>query len=325
MPLLSRVAESLFWLGRYIERAESTARLLDVTYHGRLEPGSADMEGARNTWEALVQTLGLESSYSARGFAWGEEPVVSFLTVDRENPSSIISALTLARENARSVRDYLSSELWIAINRLYHATARGNVHLIMADGLYDFCDSVRHGAQLFHGAAESTALHDEGWHWLRCGVFLERADMVTRIIDSKYHLLMSSLDEVGGAVDRFQWAAVLRSVSGYEAFRRTHAGGIEPQAVAEFLLLHPQFPRSLRGSVDGLLQALDAATEGADLRPRNSAMRLVTRLQARLQYESIDLLIAAGLHEFLGETRAELAGVTAAVSNAFFWSTSSAA
>jgi uncharacterized alpha-E superfamily protein len=307
-------------MGRYVERAENTARLLDVTYHGHLEPQSGEVFGATNTWQALTATLGLDTFYAAQNDTFNEAGVIAFLTVGRDNSSSITMALLSARENARSVRDYISSETWIAINRLYHATAGRNLHLIMADGLYDFCDAIRQGAQLFHGTAESTSLHDEGWYWLRTGVQLERADMITRIVDSKYHLLMSSLDEVGGAVDRYQWNAVLRSVSGYEAFQRTHAEGVDGPAVAEFLLLDARFPRSLRASVDGLLEALSHATEGAQPRLRNPSMRLVTQLQQRLQFETAETLLTAGLHEWVASAQDTLAQATSALSEAFFWS-----
>jgi uncharacterized alpha-E superfamily protein len=325
MALLSRVAESLYWLGRYVERAENTARLLDVTYHGRLEPGTIELAGAINTWEALITTLGLSAQYAELYPELSEQGVIDFLTVSRESSSSIVSSLVAARENARGCRDQLSSETWVAINRLHHATVGRNLHLIMADGLYDYCDSIRQGAQMFHGTAENTSLHDEGWHWLRCGVLIERADMVTRIVDSKYHLLMSSLEEVGGPLDRYQWGAVLRSVSGYEAFRRTHADSIDAASVVDFLVLDRQFPRSLRGCVDALRLTLDAATEGAEPRLRNPAMRLVTQLQNRLQFETRESLIGAGLHEFLFDTQQALGRISQDVSEAFFWASASAA
>lgn len=325
MALLSRVAESLFWMGRYVERAENTARLLDVTYHGRLEPGTIELAGAINTWEALITTLGLSHRYSDLYSEVTEQGVIDFLTVSRENSSSIVSSLTSARENARGCRDQLSSETWVAINRLHHATVGRNLHLIMADGLYDYCDTIRQGAQTFHGTAENTSLHDEGWHWLRCGVLIERADMVTRIVDSKYHLLMSSVDEVGGPLDRYQWGAVLRSVSGYEAFRRTHVSGMDATSVVGFLLLDRQFPRSLRACVDSLRGALDSATEGAEPRLRNPAMREVTALQNRLQFETEETVIGSGLHESLAETQQTMARISQAVSEAFFWATPSAA
>ncbi len=325
MALLSRVAESLFWLGRYIERAENTARLLDVTFHGRLEPQGTEVAGAINTWQAVVASLGLQQLYEESHEGYSEIDVIEFLTVDRKNASSIASVLSSARDNARGVRDFLSSETWVAVNRLYHATSRRNLQLILADGLYEFCDEVRQGSQLFHGTANSTALHDEGWYWLQSGLYLERSDMVTRIVDSKYHLLLDSRDEVGGALDRHQWGALLRSVSGYEAFRRTHAAGLEPNAIVEFLLLGIEFPRSLRFSVESLLASLDHATAGAERPARNASLRHVTDLRNRLQYETVDSLVTIGLHEFLVEARRTLAGVNTAVANAFFWSGSSAA
>lgn len=320
MALLSRVAEHLFWLGRHVERAENTARLLDVTFHGRLEPGLHGVAGAKNTWEALVATLGLEEPFRER-YAVADEPsVIAFLTVDLANPSSIVAALSAARENARSVRDQISSETWVAINRLYHATSRRNLDLIMADGLYEFCDEVRLGAQTFHGTAQSTSLHDEGWRWLQAGVQIERGDMVTRIVDSKYHLLFESVHEVGGTFDRYQWMALLRSVSGYEAFRRTHQPGFELRAIIEFLVLSPEFPRSLRACADRLQEELEEATRGADRRQRNPVLRAVSELQNRLEFETADSLVAGGLHDFLEGAQESLAAITSLVSEAFFWS-----
>jgi uncharacterized alpha-E superfamily protein len=324
MALLSRVAESLFWLGRYVERAESTARLLDVTFHGGLEPGATAVVGATNTWAALLATLG-DDDYARSEGANDELAVISYLTVSHDNPSSIVSALGAARENARSVRDFLSSETWVAINRLYHSTAQRNLHLILADGLYEFCDEIRHGAQLFHGTAASTSLHDEGWFWLQTGVYLERADMITRIVDSKYHLLLSSVEEVGGALDRHQWGALLRSLSGYEAYRRTHPAGLDSDRIMEFLLLSTEFPRSLRAALDSLLDSVEHATEGAERRRRNAALRRITDLRNRLQFETVDSLIATGLHEFLEGAQQTLADVSYALSEGFFWSGSSAA
>ncbi|MFN0145900.1 MAG: alpha-E domain-containing protein [Dehalococcoidia bacterium] len=325
MALLSRSAESLFWLGRYVERAENTARLLDVTYHGRLEPGASTVAGAVNTWEALIRTLGATAGYSATGLPYDEPPVVAYLTVDPGNGSSIVSSLGLARENARSVRDFLSSEAWTAINRLYHTVHQRNLHLIMADGLYEFCDEVRHGAQFFQGTVDATSLRDDGWHWLKSGIAIERADMLTRIVDAKYHLLLDSVDEVGGTFDRFQWMALLRSVSAFEAFRRTHAPGFEHTAILEFLVFSPDFPRSLRASVDHLHLSLDKATAGAQRRQRNSVLGLVATLQARLTFESADSLIASGLHEFMEEARSTLGEIATRVSQAFFWADGNAA
>jgi uncharacterized alpha-E superfamily protein len=318
MALLSRVAESLFWMGRYVERAENTARLLDVTYHGRLEPHAGEIAGVTNAWQALLSTLGLDRVYQGLYPEVTEEQVIEFLTVNRQNSSSMASCIAAARENARGLRDYLSSETWVAINRLYHSTSRGNIALIMSDGVYDFCDMVRQGVHLFAGTAAGTSLHDEGYHWMQAGEMLERADMVTRIVDSKYHLLLEGAEEVGGPLDRYQWAAVLRGVSGYEAYRRTHVGSPEPEGVVDFLILSSEFPRSLRCSLDLLAEALDRATEGAERALRNAALRLITDLQNEVTFTTADALLAGGLHEFIVATQARLRAIGGALLATFF-------
>lgn len=324
MVLLSRVAEALFWLGRYVERAENTARLLNVSYHGRFEATGVDMLGATNTWRALMATLGLTATFEALAREPSDVNVIEFLTVSRDNPASIVSSLEKARANAHHIRDYISNESWEAINRAYLAVSGRTLGTIMADGLGDFCENVRDGANLFRGTAHATLLHDEGWQWLRSGLALDQADMMTRLVDSKYHLLLRSVEDVGSPIDRYQWAALLRSVSGWEAFRRSHPEGIEAASVAQFLLLSTDFPRSLRASVDDLREALDLATAGAVPRLRNSVMRPVTDLQNRLRYESADQLLTAGLHEFIAEVQQTLAEVTAAIRRAFFWSVTDA-
>jgi uncharacterized alpha-E superfamily protein len=223
------------------------------------------------------------------------------------------------------VRDYLSVDTWLAINRLYHNVSRTNLHLILADGLYDFCDSVITGGHLIDGTIDSTLLRDEGWQWLRSGAFLERADMLSRIVDSKYHLLMLSPDEIGGPIDRFQWGAVLRSIGGWEEFLRCHPDGVEAAKVVDFLLLDERFPRSLRSSVEALLRSLEEATAGADPRLRNMPMLRVTEIRNRLRYASADGLLASGLHEYIFALQQSLVRLSDALHERFFWLVPSAA
>jgi uncharacterized alpha-E superfamily protein len=323
--LLSRVAESMLWLGRYIERAESTARLLEVTYHGKLDPAAGSLAGATNTWEALIATLGATSRYEATHETYDESDVIAFLTLDRDHDSSIVSSIAAARENARSVRNLISGETWMAINRLFHTVSRTSIHLISRDGLYEFCEAVRAGTNLCSGAIRETSLHDEGLHWLWVGASLERADMVTRIVDSKYHVLLSGVEEVGGPLDRFQWIALLRSVSGWEAYLQLWPLGPDATGVVDFLLLNSQFPRSLRAAVDELLRSLDGATSGAEPSLRNEPMRLITDLQNQLRFNTAESLIAAGLHEQLADVQRRLARVTESVQRCFFWAAAGAA
>ena len=323
--LLSRVAESMLWLGRYVERAENTARLLEVTYHGKLDPSSSDLAGATNTWQALVSTLGTRAAYEATHDYYDEADVIAFLTLDRGNGSSIISSIAAARENARGIRNLISSETWMAINRLYHAASNTSIHLIARDGLYEFCEAVRTGANLCAGAIRETSLHDEGLHWLWVGAALERADMVTRIVDSKYHVLMNAVDDVGGPFDRFHWVALLRSLSGWEAYLQMRPHGPDTEGVADLLLLNPHFPRSLRSAVDTLHASLDAATAGAERPQRNEPMRLVTDLQNQLRFNTPETLIAAGLHEQLADAQRRLAMISESVQRCFFWTAAGAA
>jgi uncharacterized alpha-E superfamily protein len=323
--LLSRVAESMLWLGRYIERAENTARLLEVTYHGKLDPSASDLAGATNTWQALITTLGATAAYEARNDGYDETDVIAFLTLDHDNAASIYSSIAAARENARSIRNLVSSETWMAINRLYHAVSNTSIHLIARDGLYEFCEAVRTGANLCAGAIRETSLHDEGLQWLWAGAALERADMVTRIVDSKYHVLMNGVEEVGGPFDRLHWVALLRSVSAWEAYMQLRPLGPDAVGVADLLLLNPQFPRSLRSAVDDLHRSLDAATAGADLRLRNEPMRLVTDLQNQLRFTTAETLIEAGLHERLSDVQRRLALIARSVQQCFFWTASGAA
>ena len=246
-------------------------------------------------------------------------PAADAMTAAAVDVAVDFTVATAARENARSARDYLSSETWLAVNRLYHSISNTNIHLILADGLYDFCDGVRVGSHLFAGTVRATSLHDEGLQWLWTGAHLERSDMVTRLIDSKYHLLMRSIDDVGGAIDRFQWMALLRSVSGWEAYLRIHPQGVEPARVVEFLMLNPDFPRSLRTSINALQSALAEATRGAEVRLRNHPMRLIAELQGRLQFESAESLIDAGLHEYVTSVQDVLARISASLYDCFFW------
>lgn len=325
MALLSRVAEALYWFGRALERVDATTRLLTVTYHGRLQGQPVEIAGAANTWEALLLTLGIDEEFRERhGDALTEAKVVEFLTIDDDNPSSIRCAMRQARENARSVRDFLSSETWISVNRAYRDLQTWTPGAVQGDGLFNFCDSVLTAIQAVHGTAEATCLHDEGWAWYLAGSALERGDMATRIVDAKYHLLLDDSERVGTPEDRFQWAALLRSISGWEAYRRLHPEGIWPAEVAHFLLLEPRLPRSLLASVDLLGAALQTATADVPPDARNPVMRSVSLLQNRLRYETADGLIRGGLHEALEGYQTELEHLHTVTRETFFCSVTDA-
>ncbi len=239
-PLLSRVADAVYWLGRYIERAENVARFLDVNHNLMLDLP----QGYADQWQPIVDTTGDRAPFLERYGAATQDNVVRFLAFDPENPNSIYSCVLAARENARSVRETISSEMWQQINSLYLLITAESRRTEPTD-LPTFCHQVRMGCHLIHGILHVTMSHNEAWQFIRLGTLLERADKTTRILDVKYFILLPSVSDVGTPYDDVQWSAVLKSVSGFEMYRKRY-GRIAPDRIVEFLLLDSEFPRSFR-------------------------------------------------------------------------------
>ena len=237
--MLSRVANSLYWMSRYVERAEDAARFVDVNLHMILDlPADATEQ-----WEPLVITTGDEKLFAQ---CYGEatrENVIQFLTFDKKNPNSIFSCLRAARENARSVREIISSEMWEQVNTFYLMVTDPGAEERVKEEAYDFLHEIKMASHLFEGLTNATMSHGEGWHFCRLGRLLERADKTSRILDVKYFILLPSVWDVGTPVDDIQWAAVLRSASAFEMYRKRYHL-LTPDHIVEFLLLDREFPRS---------------------------------------------------------------------------------
>lgn len=313
-PLLSRVADSVYWMSRYIERAENVARVVDVNLHLMLDaaPGSGEQ------WSPLVDTSGDAAAFRLK---YGEEAtrenVIHFLTADAGNPNSILSCLRSARENARTVRDTVSSEMWEQCNKMY-------LSLQEALGAEDFPESlqslfyeVKMGCHLFQGITDSTMSHGEAWHFIQLGRLLERADKTTRILDVKYFLLLPSVRDVGTAVDDIQWAAVLKSVSGFEMYRKKH-GRLTPDDIVEFLLLDADFPRAVRHCLRNAASSLRAITGTPPGSFANDAERWLGHTCAELDYAQVDHFIRGGLHESLDALQSKLNRIDDGVFATFF-------
>lgn len=240
--MLSRIADALFWLARYIERAEDTARILDVNYHVLIEQSH---QPERLRWDPLIAMAGEEKPFQSCYTEANTRTVFEFLAFRQDNPSSIVQCIAKARENARTIRDRISREMWEDINGLYHTVLRFDPAEEIAVGPHRFCDIIKFGSHRFHGVAEATLPHDEGWQFLRAGWSLERAEMATRLVDVQYQNLLDS-PAVAGVPDNRQWMAVLKSVGAYEAYHRHYHSPIEPERVAEMLILRPEHPRSIR-------------------------------------------------------------------------------
>ena len=292
--MLSRTADHLYWMARYIERAENMARVLDVTYNMSLVPNAAESEAA--LWGPALRIAGDVAAYEAEYGAITAAGVIRYLAMDDENPSSIFSSLRSARENARAVRVAMSSETWENINALWLEFSQFFGANLSEGGLHEFCDWVKSRSHLFRGVSFGTMLRDDAFRFVRLGTFIERADNTARLLDVKYHLLLPSDEEVGGAVDYYEWSAVLRSVSAFQAYQKVFSDSIEPWRVAELLVLRDDMPRSLHACFDEIMPILE------QLSRRNSeCRRLAGEVHARLHYGRMDEIFQEGLHEFLND------------------------
>jgi uncharacterized alpha-E superfamily protein len=308
--MLSRIADALYWMSRHLERAESTARLVEINLIHGIEAERALPEASE--WRPLLSICGNEDAYerTTGGDAIVGARVIQFLTVERENGSSIRSCLRLARENARVVRDRISREMWEAVNELWlHSEERLQRPLHA-----EYYRWLRSEVDRVHGITSSTMMRGEAFGFYLLGFFLERADMTSRILDVKYHLLLPDLGLVGSALDYYQWGALLKSLSGFEPFRRRHPQ-LRPLDVARFVVLDADFPRSLCFAVDRMEQAL--AKIGAP-RPAAQADSALGALRECLRDAAAERLLDQGLHEFLVGFLGRLADLHDAVQDGYF-------
>jgi uncharacterized alpha-E superfamily protein len=288
------MADALYWMTRYLERADNTARVLGINLSHMLEAEDVLSEAAQ--WRPLLAISGSEDAYALR---YEQQPVLAanvihFMTWERANPNAIWMSLRAARENARVVRDRISREMWEAINELWLAVDEQRRHPETAPQLATVYKMVRDAVARFHGLSVTTMVRGHAFGFYLLGTFLERADMTARIVDVKYHLLLPDASLVGSPLDYYQWAALLRSLSGFEAFRRAYHAGMRPIDIAEFIILEPSFPRSLRFAVDRMTQALD------NVHARGEAPAVAAQLHAHLS-ATAELIITTGLHEYLQE------------------------
>ena len=293
--MLSRTAGNLYWVGRYLERADFAARLIEATI--RLAALPSSYGGATNAWESALAATWMTQKHKSRGLATDEHAVCEFLTLDPANPSSIRSCLEAARANARAVRTALTEEAWEAINTAWLEVARFGTLLDSRDQLGPLLDIVKHAISAFEGAAQRTMLRGDAFWFINLGAAIERADNSARLLDVKYHLLLPRGEIVGGSLDYFQWTTILRTVSAMTAYRWVYRDSVKPWLVADLLILNRQIPRSLASCYDEILRHLDllASVSGK----RGPAHRLAAAGHVRLGQASIDGIFSAGLHQFL--------------------------
>jgi uncharacterized alpha-E superfamily protein len=304
--MLRRIADHLFWMARYLERAEWRARLADVNYHLLVESPTHDV----HPWAPLLAITGDNELFAQYYDTPSESEVLDFFTFDIRNPSSILSCINYARDNARSLRHRISSELWLEINTLYLEAQEWSHEVFETLGVYGFFADLRNRFHRLAGISHGTLPRDIEFDFMTVGTMLERAENVSRLVDSKYHYLLPRLEDVGGPIDRMQWAAVLRSASALEAFRRVYGNQIAVDPVVEFLLFNPEFPRSARFCIDRLEAALERIEKAASDSPGSPAADSPsTELAQALRAGHVEQVISSGLHDFLMEVQDHCAAI----------------
>ena len=295
--MLSRTADSLYWLGRYIERAGNNARGLQVTLRMASLTGVVDRRD--NAWRALLIASGCAPGFAATGAELTQEAVVRYLVADPANPSSILSCIESARRNARAVRTALTVDMWEAVNETWSEARRMTEASFAPDNLPGFLDWVKSRTVLFNGAYADTMLRDEAWRFVRLGTMFERADNTARVLDVHHHALAGT--EEGGALAYVQWQAILRSVSALRAYQWVYHSRLEPRRIAELLILRPELPRSIVACYARIEETLDdiAAAHGGR---RGECHRLAGEMHARLRFGRIGDIMEGGLHDFLTTT-----------------------
>ena len=289
--MLSRTADHLFWMSRYIERAENLARLLDVTWQMSLVPQS--LEAANQNWKAIIALNSLEETYAARYSTVTADNVLRFMVSDAGNLASIYSCLRLARENAHAVRGTITSEMWETLNSTWLEAREKSFEQIANAGVSEYFEWVKMRSSLSRGTTLGTLLQDKAYHFIRLGTLLERADNTARILDVKYHVLRPHGDE--GATDFYQWGALLRSVSAFEVYRKVYRDVITPERVTELLILRDDMPRSLHFCMNGVIKNLDLIAN----RQSGETLRQAGLLHAKLHYARVEDILEEGLHEWL--------------------------
>jgi len=299
--LLSRVADSLYWMSRYLERAEHTTRLLDVNLNLMLDESATSSD---HRWQRLVQALG-----KPRRIRWNGDPyeLARTLTFDVNNKSSVLSCIIRARENSRHVREQISTEQWHRLNSLYLEVTRPELQSVMhAEALQDnsetpaaFLQQVMEAVHQFQGVTDSTMSHGEGWHFIQVGRYLERATATAMLLEAYHEDLWSQPDRLPEGNEYLEWMGLLRSATAFEAYCKVYTADLTPERILEFLLLDPEFPHSLRFSIDSLQTALEAIQRNSGKSRAEELHRIAGRLSAKLGFASVDEILSGDIVSYL--------------------------
>lgn len=314
--MLSRVANSIYWMNRYVERAENYSRFVDVNFNLMLDL-PPDVE---EQWEPLIIATADNAIFYEYYETPSRENILFFMTFDPRNPNSILSCLQYARENARTIRETISREMWEQLNALYWMVkeAASQSQSWEMRHFQDFFDDIKFGCQTFYGIIDSTITRNEGWHFGRLGRMLERADKTTRFLDVKYFTLLPDVDAVGSPLDLLLWSSVLKSVSAYNMYRQRFRN-MSPAHIVEFLVLEKNFPRSVMHSLKRAELSLYEISGGyIGNSYTNNAERMLSKLRSEIEFMTIEDLFNTGLHEFLDNFQSKNNCVGEAIFETYF-------
>ncbi|EAZ79266.1 alpha-E domain-containing protein [Algoriphagus machipongonensis] len=312
--MLSRVANHIYWLGRYLERAENYARFIDVNFNLMQDLPI----GLKEQWQPLIAATGDLKLYMETHETFSREQVLYFLAFDAKNPNSMVNTIYHSRENARIIRESLSKETWEEVNELYYMIKHGaEKKLWKREDPRDFFEKIKNQILLIYGIADNTVARAEGWFFRQLGQFLERADQTSRILDVKYHILLPSPSEVGTPLDFLHWMALLKSVTGFNSYRRIY-GNIDPSGVVEFLVLNKYFPRSIYYCLKESERCLLSISGNSSGGFQNSAEKAMGELRSKLEYCEVTDIINTGLHEYLDNLQIKINNISNLVDENFF-------
>jgi uncharacterized alpha-E superfamily protein len=317
--MLSRVAHTLYWMSRYVERSENVARILDTNLQLLLDYRDLGNERLAAHWVPLLRSMGSEEQFFSLYPAANGANVTEFLTFRPDNPNSAVSCIAQARENARMVRDQIPIELWEELNRIHLFMRSGEAQDLWRSSPAEFFHAVKASSLYVQGLMQAAVCRDEGWNFMRAGKFLERADMTSRILDTRYESLPA---DPGGRSDEsfreMEWVAILRSCSAWDAYRQIYSTVVRPERVVEFLLLSPDFPRSVRFCIEVLDEALRSLSGVARNRFSNPAEQRAGRLLAELEFGAVEEILAAGLHGFVDSLQIRINEIGAGLVESYF-------
>jgi uncharacterized alpha-E superfamily protein len=316
-PMMARDADSMYWMGRYVERAEHIARLLLVNSNLLTDVGDLAPRLLQQQWQGVLTILRTDAPNLATGRDMGAR-IAQYLTFNVDNPNSVLSCLSRARENARAIRENISAEMWESLNMLYWSIRSEDANARFEESADDFYRQIMNGSMQFQGLTDQTLNHDQRWLFTQLAKYLERIDVTCRVINTKFNLLQSAHGQMENALRTIQWMAVLRSCCSIEAYRRHHAGDMEPLRVVSFLLLERNFPRSVRYAVEMAHEAIAAIRAEVNAVAIDPAERILGRLDAQLEYAEPQEISAEGVTNYIQRIESQISEAAVAVQKSYF-------